>query len=193
MNILTRRSGSVRLTVISLCSALLVGLFILVLQSGTAALAQASQPVTSPATTRADDSKPRRELAADLLAANNSIAELRNTLAKTNVALAQSRADLDKAKADLANAEAALKKANEDLANANAEVNSVRNAKISVVFYNGPNFQNLKDYFVREYTIDQLLKEAQKIPDICHVAWTSGGWSDNDDGIPRSVTIKAAK
>lgn len=162
--------------------------------SWPAAFAQSSQPVITAATKRADDSKSRRELAADLVTANKLIADLESSFAKTNAVLDHCRENLDKAEADLANLQGALKKANDDLANANAELKSVKGAKVSIAFYNGANFRNTKDFFHYEYTVEQLLADTQRISDICHVEWENkSGWSDHDDGIPRSVTINVRK
>ncbi len=182
------RSVSAKLTVISLCSTLFVGLFILVLHSGPAAFAQA------PATRSAEDSKSRRELAADLLAANNLIADLQNKLAKTNSELSAARSELEKTKADLATLTKDKKTVDTDLVNANAEINSLKNAKVKLVFYVGDKVDDKHCHFHIDLPLSGLLEKTSTLSHGGH-GWEGcgGGKLDFDDGLCKVFTVHATK
>jgi hypothetical protein len=122
----------------------------------------------------------------DLMARN---AVLKNGISQRDAELKVAGDDLAKA---ISERDVALKDKGEiaqKLKIVNDQIDELKKSKVSIRFFNQPNFQNNKNYFTWSFTMEALLKGQQKFNDICGgIPWDNGdGGSNHENEIPRSV------
>lgn len=104
----------------------------------------------------------------------------------------QLKTTLTEQKAATASAQEQLTRANANLANANTEINSLRNATITLVFYMGDRVDSKQNHFHLDFPLADLLKNTPTLSHGGH-SWEDGrtGFSDFDNGLCKAFTIHA--